>query len=190
MGRKRPFNRIKHSLMLPLACRGRSASQTPVILVTARWRVIWHKYTMPNVGTKSNILKVSSKLKKSLTTAGVVEHHPANQYLFELDQENQGVYLVLKGKVCLSVKDLARLDRILTAGCLLGVPATFTGRPYSLAAVAVTDAEVLHVERGAFLDLMTQKPELCRETTDMLSREVSYIQAALAERRRQKGISS
>ena len=51
-------------------------------------------------------------------------------------------------------------------------------------------AEVLHVERGAFLDLMTQKPELCRETTDMLSREVSYIQAALAERRRQKGISS
>jgi len=161
-----------------------------VISVTAASDGIWHKYVMTTVGKKSNILKVSSKLKKSLATAGVVERHTANQHLFELDQENKGVYLVLKGKVCLSVKDLARLDRILTAGCLLGVPATFTGRPYSLAAFAVTDAEVLHVERNAFLNLMTTHPEFCRETTDMLSREVSYIQAALAERRRQKGTSN
>ena len=92
----------------------------------------------------------------------------------------------MKGKVCLAVKDVEKLDRVFSAGSLLGVPATFTGRPYSLAAVAVTDAEVLHVGRETFLDLMTQQPELCREATDMLSREVSFIQAALAERRRQR----
>jgi len=160
------------------------ASQRPVIAVTAASRVIWHKYDMPNVGTTSNILKVSSKLKKSLVTAGVLEHYTSNHHLFEADQENQGVYLVLKGKVCLSVKDVDKLDRVFSSGSLLGVPATFTGRPYSLAAVAVTDAEVLHVERNDFLDLMTQEPELCREATDMLSREVSFIHAALAERRR------
>ncbi len=34
---------------------------------------------------------------------------------------------------------------------------------------------------------MTQQPELCREATDLLSREVTFIQAALAERRRSKG---
>jgi CRP-like cAMP-binding protein len=148
--------------------------------------MIWHKYDMANVGTKSNILKVSSKLKKSLVPAGAVEHFTSKHHLFEVDQENQGVYLVLKGKVCLSVKDLETLDRVFSAGSLLGVPATFTGHPYSLAAVAVTDAEVLHVDRKSFLDLMTQQPELCREATDMLSREVTFIQAALAERRRQK----
>jgi len=142
------------------------------------------------VGTKSNILRVSGQLKKSLITAGVVEHYPSRHPVFDADQQNQGVYLVLKGRVCLSVKDLQKLDRILPPGSLLGVPATFTGRPYSLAAVAVTDAEVLHVERGAFLDLMTQRPDLCREATDMLSREVSFIQAALAERRRQRPNSS
>ena len=141
---------------------------------------------MANVGTKSNILKVSSKLKQSLATAGVVEHYTSKHHLFEVDQENQGVYLVLKGKVCLSVKDLAKLDRVFSPGSLLGIPSTFTGHPYSLAAVAVTDAEVLHVDRKAFLDLMTEQPELCRETTDMLSREVCFIQAALAERRRHR----
>jgi CRP-like cAMP-binding protein len=141
---------------------------------------------MANVGTKSNILKVSSKLKKSLVTAGAVEHYTSQDHVFEVDQENDGVYLVLKGKVCLSVKDLAKLDRVFTPGSLLGIPSTFTGHTYSLAAVAVTDAEVLHVDRKAFLDLMTQQPELCREATDMLSREVSFIQAALAERRRHR----
>jgi CRP-like cAMP-binding protein len=141
---------------------------------------------MANVGTKSNILKVSSNLKKSLVTAGVVEHYNSDHHLFDVDQKNQGVYLVLKGRVCLSVKDLDKLDRVFSPGSLLGVPATFTGHPYSLAAVAVTDAEVLHVDRTAFLDLMTEQPELCREATDMLSREVSFIQSALAERRRHK----
>ncbi|HEX8802352.1 MAG TPA: hypothetical protein VF772_27265, partial [Terriglobales bacterium] len=53
-------------------------------------------------------------------------------------------------------------------------------------AQAVTDAEVLHVERQTFLSLMSQQPDLCRETTDMLSREVSFIHAALAVRRREK----
>jgi CRP-like cAMP-binding protein len=141
---------------------------------------------MANVGTKSNILKVSNKLKKSLVTAGAVEHYASKGHVFEVDQENEGVYLVLKGKVCLSVKDLAKLDRVFSAGSLLGVPATFTGHTYSLAAVAITDADVVHVDRKAFLDLMTEQPDLCREATDMLSREVSFIQAALAERRRHK----
>ncbi len=119
-------------------------------------------------------------------TAGVVKHYRSKHRLFAEDQENEGVYLVLKGKVCLSVKDLEKLDRVFPPVRFLGVPATFTGHPYSLAAAAVTDAEVLHVGRSAFLDLMTQQPELCREATDMLSREVTFIHAALAERRRQK----
>jgi hypothetical protein len=33
---------------------------------------------------------------------------------------------------------------------------------------------------------MSQQPELCREATDLLSLEVTFIQAALAERRRSK----
>lgn len=141
---------------------------------------------MESVGPMTNILKVSAKLQKSLLSAGVVEPIQPQQCLFNVDQENRGVYLVLKGKVRLYVRDYPRLDRVFSTGSLLGVPATFTGHPYSLGASAVTAAEVLHVGQKAFLDLMTQQPELCREATDLLSREVSFIQAALAERRRSK----
>ena len=143
---------------------------------------------MATVGRVPNILKVSAGLRKSLLAAGVVERYNSEQVLFELDQQNQGVYLVLKGKVCLAVNDLNKLNRVFSAGSLLGIPSTFTGHPYSLAAVAVTDAEVVHVERQAFLDLMTEQPDLCREATDILSREVSFIHAALAEKRRQKSL--
>ncbi len=137
------------------------------------------------MGTASKILKVSSKLKKSLMTAGVVERHASQHYLFKEDQHSLGVFLVVKGKVCMSLKDVHKLDRIFSSGSLLGIPATFTGHPYSLAAVALTDAEVVHVERQAFLELMARQSELCREAMDMLSREVSFIQSALAQRRRQ-----
>jgi CRP-like cAMP-binding protein len=140
---------------------------------------------MLTVGTASKILKVSSKLKKSLMTAGVVQQYPSQHYLFKEDQDSRGVFLVLKGNVRMSLKDLDKLDRIFSSGSLLGIPATFTGHPYSLAALAVTDTEVVYVERQAFLDLMTCQTELCREATDMLSREVSFIQSALAQRRRQ-----
>jgi CRP-like cAMP-binding protein len=143
---------------------------------------------MANVGSKPNILKVSAQLKKSLMQTGAIVRYPKDQHVFDLDQENQGVYLILKGKVCLSVQDLRQFDRVFPVGSLLGVPATYTGHKYSLTAVALTEAEVLRVERQTFLELMSQQPDLCRETTDMLSREVSFIHAALAEKRRQKSV--
>lgn len=141
---------------------------------------------MPNVGKKANILKVSAKLKKTLIDAGVVKQFSSHHYLFDTDQPNCGVYLVAKGKVRLSMRDCPQFDRIFNSGSLLGVPATFTGHPYSLAATAVTKAEVIHVDRQKFLDVMTTQPDLCREATDMLCREVSFIHAALAQRRRAK----
>ena len=144
---------------------------------------------MKSVGSKTNILKVSTKLKKALMSTGVVEQFSSQQSLFEVDQENQGVYLVIKGTVRMYVQDYPRLDRTFSSGSLLGVPATFTGHPYSLGAAAVTAADVLHVGKQAFLDLMSEQPDLCREATDLLSREVTFIQAALAERRRNKTLA-
>ena len=131
-----------------------------MIPITAHWESIWHNYSMNRVRSIArsdvDMLRVSRKLKKSLVTAGTVERFPSKSVLFEVDEENRGVYLVLKGRVCLSIKDFHKFDRILSAGALLGVPATYTGHTYSLAAQAVTDAEVLRVERQSFLDLMSQ----------------------------------
>ncbi len=83
------------------------------------------------------------------------------------------------------VNGLPKLDRLFSPGSLLGLPSTFTGHVYSLTAQAVSEVELVHVEQDSFLRVMRERPELCREATEMLGREVTFIQGALAERRKQ-----
>ncbi len=137
---------------------------------------------MKNVGPSSNFLKASTDLRSALKALGQVQEVPAAGVLFKTSDENVGVFLVSKGKVCLRVDGLPRLDRVFAAGSLLGLPATFTGSPYSLTAIAVTNSVVLRIPRDQFLGLMQEQPILCQQATDMLSREVSFIQSAVTQR--------
>ena len=136
---------------------------------------------MKNVGPGSNILNAPADLKSSLEALGQAEQIPAGGVLFNTGDENLGVFLVRKGKVCLRVEGLPRLDRVFPAGSLLGLPATFTGNEYSLTAIAVTNSEVMRITRDDFLRLMREQPVLCQQATDMLSREVCFIQAAVTQ---------
>jgi CRP-like cAMP-binding protein len=136
---------------------------------------------MKNVGPGSNILNAPADLKSSLEALGQAEQIPAGGVLFNTGDENLGVFLVRKGKVCLRVEGLPRLDRVFPAGSLLGLPATFTGNEYSLTAIAVTNSEVMRITRDDFLRLMREQPVLCRQATEMLSREVCFIQAAVTQ---------
>jgi CRP/FNR family cyclic AMP-dependent transcriptional regulator len=145
---------------------------------------------MKSVGAKSNILRVSVELKALLESAGRRQEVPPGQVLFLEDVKSAGVFLVCKGEVRMGVRNMPTLDRVFSAGSLLGLPATFTGRPYSLTAVSVVQSEVVHVPREEFLHLMRDQPDLCREATDMLGRELSFIQSALAERRHQMARAS
>lgn len=140
---------------------------------------------MKTVGPRINILKASEKLQAALKTVANTECYPTAHILFREEGEGVGVFLVCKGKVRMGVTGLPNLDRNFAAGSLLGLPATFTGHAYSLTAVTLVASQVAYVPRERFLDLMRERPDLCREATDMLGREVTYIQSALAERRRQ-----
>jgi CRP/FNR family transcriptional regulator, cyclic AMP receptor protein len=137
---------------------------------------------MKSVGIKSNILRVSDKLKAGLEAAGRQRDFPPGHVLFREDGESTGVFLVCEGEVLMGLRNMPKLNRVFSAGSLLGLPATFTGRPYSLTAVTVVRSDVVHVPREEFLQLMRERPELCREATDMLGRELTFIQSALAER--------
>src|ERR1035437_2330570 len=90
---------------------------------------------MKSVGVKSNILKVSDELKAGLESAGRKRELPPAHVLFREDGESAGVFLVFKGKVLMGVRNLPELDRVFSGGSLLGLPATFTGHPYSLTTV-------------------------------------------------------
>ena len=141
---------------------------------------------MQRVGKACNTLKGSAALCKCLTAARLTKQVAAGRYLFKVDASNKGIFLVRKGKVALLVEDLPNLDRVFSSGSVLGLPSTFTGKPYGLTARALTDSEVVHVPREDFLELMRQDPALCREASEMLSRELSFIQAALAQRKSHK----
>jgi CRP-like cAMP-binding protein len=54
-----------------------------------------------------------------------------------------------------------------------------------LTAVAAVQSDIVHVPREEFLQLMHERPDFCREAADMLGRELTFIQSALAERCRQ-----
>ena len=139
---------------------------------------------MTNVGAQCNFLKASPGLRAALKASGEIEHFSVEQNLFHEDHTNRGVFLLLRGKVRMGIKGLPKLDRLLSAGAVLGLPSTFTGHNYSLTAQALTDVEAVHVLQATFLQVMKEQPELCREATEMLGREVTFIQSALAERRR------
>ena len=154
--------------------------------VVTAWRDgTWHKRCIMNVGEQSLILKASDALKASLVEIGKKRHFPVTSTLFREDGDNAGVFLVVNGKVSLNMTRMPGLDRLFGSGSLLGLPSSFTGRPYSLSAIAVTKADVVHVAQGDFLSLMRERPNLCGEATVMLGREMTFIQSALAERLRQ-----
>jgi len=132
-----------------------------------------------------NILKASKELQSNLEAVGRSQRYPTTRVLFHEDDNSVGVYLVRSGTVRMGVRGLPHLDRDFAAGSLLGLPATFTGRPYALTAVTLSPCEIVHVSRERFLELMREQPKLCRQATDMLGREVTFIQSALAERHRQ-----
>lgn len=140
---------------------------------------------MKNVGARCGFLKASPELRSVLQASGRRGHFLTGQMLFREEQDASGAFLLLKGKVRMSVSNMPKLDRLFAVGSLMGLPSTFTGRPYSLTAEAVTEADVLHVPPEAFLQVMRERPELCREATEMLGREVTFIQRALAEKRKQ-----
>lgn len=142
------------------------------------------KVIMKKVGAPCSFLSASPELSSCLQSCGTPRRFPAGEFLFREDQDNAGVFFLLTGKVLMSVRGLPNLDRLFSAGSVLGLPSSFTGHAYSLSAQAIAESDMLYIPQAPFLDLMRERPDMCRECTDMLGREVTFIQAALTERRK------
>ena len=134
---------------------------------------------MKRVGNFCQTLLAPVELRKALAEIGKSEHFRSQSLLFHAGDKNAGVFLVCTGRVCLEVPGMPQLTRAFSAGSLLGLPSTFSEKPYSLTAVSATDCDVLHVSKKKFLDLMKARPDVCRQATDILSREVAFILSAL-----------
>ena len=112
----------------------------------------------------------------------------AGDILFRQGEPGTGVRVLRQGKACLyacSPDGHTRLFcRNVGAGYVLGLPALFSGQPYSLTAEALEDCVFGFVDRGRALELMRERLDLCLEAAKLLAHEVRQLRewhAAVAE---------
>ena len=107
----------------------------------------------------------------------------ASAILFAQGDQPSGVYVVCSGKVRLFIRNpvngLVTFDRMAEPGSLLGLPAVFGDKPYSMSAELVEDGEVAFIARPQFLELMRKDGQLCMRCLQLLSEEVRIARNAI-----------
>ena len=105
--------------------------------------------------------------------------------LFHQGQAADGVFVIRQGKVRLCAVthevDPPVPYRIAGPGYVLGLPALFSGEPYSLTAEAVEDCVCGFVAREQALELIRKRIDLCFQATDLLAREIRSLREWQAE---------
>lgn len=126
-------------------------------------------------------LEAGPELRKQLCAIATAVDKPAGEVLFRRGDPVKGAYLVLDGTVWMGQdEEEARYPgRLLSAGCVLGLPATLSGEPYSLTAKVREDARLALVPRAAMLHLLHDDANLSLEVLRVLSEEISEMRAIL-----------
>ena len=122
---------------------------------------------------------VVRELAEALDAIATVYTCRAGAVLFRQGQPADGVLVVRQGKVRLSA--LAHSDdpqlpyRTVGPGYVLGLPALFSGQPYSLTAEAVEECVCGFVDRERALQLVHNRLDLCFQAADLLAREIRSL---------------
>src|SRR5579864_8445102 len=84
-----------------------------------------------------------------------------------------GVYVIRRGSVVLSFDD--RRHQTAGQGWVLGLPATFSGEPYSLTAVAAENCEFAFIPREKVIEFVHLNPGLAVHLLEVLASEVAAM---------------
>jgi CRP-like cAMP-binding protein len=102
-----------------------------------------------------------SELRLALEEIGSTVEKPKKSVLFRRGDKAVGVFLVRRGKVSLSLDGTSVVSRTLGPGSLLGLPATLSGRAYSLTATAAEDCQLDFIRREAVLRVLREDTFVC-----------------------------
>ena len=103
--------------------------------------------------------------------------------LFRQGDVVTGLYLLNKGKVRLQLRATngqVIFERIVGKDCLIGLPATMIGKPYSVTAELVEDSELSFISGEAFVELMRTNINLALKVVELLSTEVRAMRETIA----------
>ena len=99
--------------------------------------------------------------------------------LFRAGQPVRGAFLVRSGRVRMSLDHSTLCPaRTVGSGGIIGLPATFSGEPYSLTAQVQTDCKLDFVPRARLLRLLRNNPELGFQIVRLLSEEIFQMRTA------------
>jgi CRP-like cAMP-binding protein len=103
---------------------------------------------------------------------------PRRTVLFHRGEAAFGMYLVLQGMVSLDfgVDGSSPLNGTYGPGALVGLPATLTGRTYSMTATVTDDAELGFISCGQLKALLREQPELGRHLLGVLSAKLAQTE--------------
>jgi CRP-like cAMP-binding protein len=101
-------------------------------------------------------------------------------FLFHRGDNCQGAFVIKSGRVRLSMEThKSVLERTAGPGSVLGLPATMSGKPYSLTAEVIEITNYIFVDAYKVRDTLARNPELCFEVLGLLSREVQQLRERL-----------
>jgi CRP/FNR family transcriptional regulator, cyclic AMP receptor protein len=98
--------------------------------------------------------------------------YPKGAVLFLEGQAPRGIFVVCKGQVKLSLGDRngkTFILKIVDPGEVLGLGATFSGKPYELTAETITPCQISFVKREDFLRFLKENSEACFKVAEQLS---------------------
>ncbi|MGO9209230.1 MAG: Crp/Fnr family transcriptional regulator [Terriglobales bacterium] len=122
---------------------------------------------------------VVRELAEALDAIASVYTCHAGAILFRQGQAADGVLVMRQGKVRLSAlthdHDPRLPYRTVGPGYVLGLPALFSGQPYSLTAEAEEECVCGFVDRERALELVHKRLDLCFQAADLLAREIRSL---------------
>lgn len=131
-----------------------------------------------------NDLLPPPELKAEFERLATIIFKPAGSLLFRRGDNAMGVFVIHSGRVRLVLDYNTALypAKILGSGAVIGLPATISGKPYSLTATVIDDAEIAFVPHAAVIESLKAKPSLCFQVMDILSCEIDDIRTAFKRR--------
>jgi CRP-like cAMP-binding protein len=121
--------------------------------------------------------KVSLELQNQLRAIATPIRRKKGAILFRTGRPCRGAFLIRTGQIRLTLDGDSSLypPRTLGPGSLIGLPATFSGEPYSLTAQVAKDCDLDFIPRQTMLNLLRRDPKVGLQIVRMLSQEVSRM---------------
>jgi len=116
---------------------------------------------------------VPEEVQNELEALASTRREQPNAVLFQQGEAARGVYLIRKGSVVLSLD--GHRQRRAGRGWILGLPATFSGEPYSLTAKTVESCEFAFIPRERVIEFVRLNPALGVHLLEILAAEISAV---------------